>query len=46
MFKVKTSVEKEWRKLQRQEVDFLVKNVKREESKLNQLLEDKVPEGL
>ncbi len=46
MFKGKTSLEKEWRKLQRQEVDFLVKNVKREDSRLNQLLEDKVPEGL
>ncbi len=46
MFKEKTSLDKEWRKLQRQEVDFLVKNVKREDSRLNQLLEDKVPEGL
>ena len=46
MYKIKTSAEKEWRKLQKQEVDFLVKNVRREESKLNQILEDKVPEGL
>lgn len=46
MFKGKTSIEKEWRKLQEQEIDFLVKNIRREESALNQLLEDKVPEGL
>ena len=46
MFKGKTSIEKEWRKFQKQEIDYLVKNVKREESALNQILEDKVPEGL
>ena len=46
MFKVKSSIEKEWYKLQKQEIDFLVKNIKKEDSKLNQLLEDKVPEGL
>lgn len=46
MLKGKTSIEKEWKKLQKQEIDFLVKNIRREESALNQLLEDKVPEGL
>ena len=46
MYKIKTSAEKEWRKLQKQEVDFLVKSVRREDSKLNRLLEEKVPEGL
>lgn len=46
MFKSKTAIEKEWFKLQRQELDFLVKNIKKEDSKLVQLLEDKVPEGL
>lgn len=46
MLKGKTSIEKEWRKLQKQEIDFLVKNIRREDSALNQLLEDKVPEGL
>ena len=46
MLKGKTSIEKEWKKLQKQEIDFLVKNIRREDSALNQLLEDKVPEGL
>ena len=46
MLKGKTSIEKEWHDLQLQEIDFLVKNIRREESALNQLLEDKVPEGL
>ena len=46
MFKGKTSIEKEWKKLQKQEIDFLVKNVKREDSAINRILEDKVPEGL
>ncbi|MDO5414676.1 MAG: EcsC family protein [Bacillota bacterium] len=46
MFKGKSSIEKEWKKLQKQEIDFLVKNIKREDSALNQLLEEKVPEGL
>lgn len=46
MFRNKTPLEKEWYKLQKQEVDFLVKHVKREDSKLNTILADKVPEGL
>lgn len=46
MLKGKTSIEKEWKKLQKQEIDFLVKNIRREDSALNQLLEDKVPQGL
>lgn len=46
MFSKKSSIEKEWFKLQKQEVDFLVKNIKKEDSKLEQLLADKVPEGL
>lgn len=46
MYKIKTSAEKELRKMQKQEVDFLVKSVRREDSKLNRLLEEKVPEGL
>ena len=46
MFRNKSPMEKEWYKLQKQEIDFLVKNIKREDSGLNQLLEDKVPEGL
>lgn len=46
MFSKKSSIEKEWKNLQKQEIDFLVKNIRREDSALNQLLEDKVPEGL
>lgn len=46
MFKKKTPLEKEWYKLQKQEIDFLVKHVRKDDSKLNLLLEDKVPEGL
>lgn len=46
MIRNKSPLEKEWKKLQRQEIDFLVKHVKKEDSKLNLMLADKVPEGL
>ena len=43
---LKSAYEKEWEKLEKNEFLFLDKNLKKEDSKLTQLLEDKVPEGL
>lgn len=42
----KSALEKEWRKLEKDEYYFLDKNLRKEDSKLNQFLSDKVPAGL
>lgn len=42
----KSALEKEWTKLEKEEFAFLDKNMKKEDSKLNQFLSDKVPAGL
>lgn len=42
----KSAIEKEWIKLEKDENAFLNKNLHKEQSKLNQFLEDKVPAGL
>ena len=42
----KSALEKEWIKLQKEETNFINKHVKKDESKLNQFLADKVPGGL
>ena len=42
----KSAVEKEWRKLEKEEFHFLDKHMHKEDSKLNQFLSDKVPGGL
>lgn len=42
----KSALEKEWAKLEKDETTFLDKNMRKEDSKLNQFLEDKVPAGL
>lgn len=42
----KSPLEKEWAKLEKDEFTFLDKNLKQEDSKLNQFLSDKVPVGL
>lgn len=42
----KTPMEKEWTKLEKEEALFLEKAMHKEDSKLNQFLETKVPEGL
>lgn len=42
----KSALEKEWLKLEKDEYAFLDKNMHKEDSKLNQFLSDKVPEGL
>ncbi len=42
----KSAYEKEWKKLEKEEFLFLDKNLKKEDSKLTQILEDKVPAGL
>lgn len=43
---VKSALEKEWAKLEKDEFAFLDKNMRKEDSKLNQFLADKVPAGL
>lgn len=42
----KSALEKEWTKLEKDEYAFLDKNMHKEDSKLNQFLEAKVPAGL
>ena len=42
----KSALEKEWTKLERDETAFLDKALQKEDSKLNQFLETKVPDGL
>ena len=42
----KTALEKEWTKLEKEEYLFLDKALHKEDSKLNQFLETKVPDGL
>lgn len=42
----KSALEKEWTKVEKEEFAFLDKNIHKEDSKLNQFLEDKVPAGL
>ena len=42
----KSALEKEWTKLQKDESYFINNNLKKDESKLNQFLVDKVPDGL
>lgn len=42
----KSALEKEWMKLEKDENAFLNKSLHKEETKLNQFLEDKVPDGL
>lgn len=42
----KSALEKEWLKAVRDEENFLAKQLNKEDSKLNRLLEDKVPAGL
>ena len=42
----KSALEKEWIKLEKDEFNFLDKNMRKEDSKLNQFLADKVPGGL
>lgn len=46
IFVRKTPLEKEWEKMQKQEVQFLQKNLSKNDSKLNQFLSDKVPISL
>lgn len=46
MFKLKTALEKEWDKIIKQETNFLIKKAEKQQSKLNSLLEEKVPENL
>lgn len=46
IFTKKSPLEKEWEKMQRQEVLYLQKQMQKNESKLNQFLEDKVPTSL
>lgn len=41
-----TPLEKEWLKVEKQEQKYLQKRMEKQDSKLNQLLEKKVPEGL
>lgn len=41
-----TPLDKEWIKLQKQEQDYLQKRTKKKDSRLNQLIENKVPEKL
>lgn len=41
-----TPLEKEWFKVEKQEQNYLQKRMEKQDSKLNQLLEKKVPEGL
>lgn len=41
-----TPLEKEWMKLQKQEQDYLQKRIEKKDSRLNQLIENKVPEKL
>ena len=42
----KSALEKEWIKIEKDEASFLDKNMRKEDSKLNQFLADKVPAGL
>lgn len=46
MRKKQTPLEKEWAKAEKQEQVYLQKRMEKKNSKLNQLLENKVPEGL
>ena len=46
MWKRKNPLEKEWEKLEKQEILYLQKQVQKNDSKLNQFLEDKVPANL
>lgn len=46
MFGMKSSLQKEWEKLQKQEQIWLMENKYKKESKLNELLEEKVPPTL
>lgn len=41
-----SALEKEWAKVEKDESNFLAKQLNKEDSKLNQFLEDKVPAGL
>ena len=41
-----TPLQKEWAKLEKQEAVYLQKQMEKTDSKLNQLLENKVPENL
>ena len=41
-----SAVEKEWIKVEKNEQTYLKKNTRKQDSKLNQFLEDKVPAGL
>lgn len=43
---LKSPIEKEWTKLEKDEYLFLDKSMHKEDSKLNQLLESKIPDGL
>ena len=42
----KSALEKEWKKLEKEEYYFLDKNLHKEDTKLNQFLSNKVPSGL
>lgn len=46
MRRKQTHLDKEWAKLEKQEQAYLQKRMEKQDSKLNRLLEDKVPEGL
>lgn len=46
MRKKQTPMEKEWLKVEKEEQKYLQKRMEKQDSKLNQLLEKKVPEGL
>ncbi len=46
MRKKQTPLEKEWAKVEKLEKDYLLKRLEKKDSKLNQLLEDKVPADL
>lgn len=46
MRKKQTALEKEWEKVKKQEQNYLQKRAEKKESKLNQLLENKVPADL
>ncbi|MBQ7775481.1 MAG: EcsC family protein [Lachnospiraceae bacterium] len=46
MWNNQTPLEKEWSKANKQEKNYLQKRMEKKDSKLNQLLEKKVPEGL
>lgn len=46
MFKRLTPLEKEWRKMEKEEVKYLQKQMKTNDSKINIFLEDKIPASL